>query len=82
MNESSTFSNFSGLKPNKTKFEIVGIAVLNAGQVALCNMKCVNLNSETVKILGAHFSDSKNLKQDKNFCKHIVKIETFKNQDG
>ena len=29
MNELNTFSNFSGLKPNKKKHEIVGIGVLN-----------------------------------------------------
>ena len=31
MNELNTFSNFSGLKPNKTKCEIAGICVLNEG---------------------------------------------------
>ena len=59
MNELNIFSNFSGLKPNKTKCEIVGISVLNGVQVALCGMKCVNLNNETVKILHAHFSYNK-----------------------
>ena len=36
MNELNTFSNFSGLKPNKTKCEIVSIGVLNVAQVAFC----------------------------------------------
>ena len=72
MNELNTFSNFSGLKPNKIKCEIVGIGVLNGVQVAPCGMKCVN--SETLKI---HFSYNKNLEQDKNFCEHIVKIENI-----
>ena len=56
MNEINICSNIWGLKPNKTKCEIAGIGVLNGVQVALCCMKCVNLNNETVKILGAHFS--------------------------
>ena len=56
MNELNTYSNFSGLKPNKTKCEIAGIGVLNGVHVALCGMKCVNLNKEIVKILGIHFS--------------------------
>ena len=73
MNESSTFSNFSGLKPNKTKFEIVGIAVLNAGQVALCNMKCVNLNSETVKYLVLIFQIVKILSKIKIFASILSK---------
>ena len=43
MNELNTLSNFSGLKPNKTKCEIAGIGVLNGTQIALCAMKCVKL---------------------------------------
>ena len=77
MNELNTFSNFLELKPNKTKYEIAGIGVLNGVQEALCGMKCVNLNNETVKILGIHFSYNKNLEQDKNFSKHIAKIESI-----
>ena len=77
MNELNIFSNFSGLKPNKTKCEIAGIGVQNRVQVALCDMKCVNLNNKTVKTLGAHFSYNKNLEQDKNFSEHILKIESI-----
>ena len=77
MNELNIFSNISGLKPNKTKCEIAAIGVLNGVQVALCGMKCANLNNETVKILGVHFSYNKNLEQDKYFSKHILKIESI-----
>ena len=77
MSELNTFSKFSGLKPNKTKCEIAGIGVLNGVQVTLCGMKCVNLNNETVKILGVHFSYYKNLEQDKKFSEHILKIESI-----
>ena len=73
MSELNIFSKFSGLKPNKTKCEIAGIGILNRVQVALCGMKCVNLNNETVKILGVHFSYNKNLEQDKNFSEHLSK---------
>ena len=45
--------------------------------MALCVMKCVKFNNETVKILGVHFSYSKNLEQDKNVCKYFVKIENI-----
>ena len=76
MNKKNTFSNFSGLKPNKTKCEIAGIGVLNGVQVALCDMKCVNFNDETTQILGVHFSYNKNLEQDKKCWEHIVKIES------
>ena len=40
INEFNTFSNFSGLKPHKTKCEIAGIGALNGVQVALRGMKC------------------------------------------
>ena len=40
-------------------------------------MKCVNLNNETVKILGVHFSYNKNLEQGKPIGEHIVKIENI-----
>ena len=53
MHELNNFSNFSGLKLNKTKCEIADIGVFNGVQVALCGIKCVNLNNKTVKILGA-----------------------------
>ena len=77
MSELNIFSNISGLKPNKKKCEIAGISVLNGVQVALCGMKCVNLNNETVKILGVHFSYNENLEQDKKCSEHILKIESI-----
>ena len=61
MSELNSFLNFSGLKPNKAKCEIARIGVLNGVQVALCGMKCVNLNNETVERLGVHFLYNKNL---------------------
>ena len=63
MNELHSISNLSGLKPNEAKCEITGIGVLNGVQVALCGMKCVNLNSENIFVV--HFSFNKNLEQDK-----------------
>ena len=41
------------------------------------DMKCVNLNKETAKILGVHFSYNKNCEEDNNFSEHIVKIENI-----
>ena len=75
MNELGTFPDFSRLKPNKTKCDNAVIDVLNGVQVALCGMNCVNLNNETLKILGVDFSYNKNLEQEKSFCEHIIKIE-------
>ena len=38
-------------------------------------LKCINLMTETVKILRFHFSDNKTLQQENNFKKHISKID-------
>ena len=75
MNELNTFSNFSGSKPTEKKCEISDIGALNGVQVPVCGMKCVNLNNETLKILGVHFSCNKNLEQDKIFSELFFKIE-------
>ena len=53
------FSQFSGLKPKKSKCEIAGIAVLKGVKVALCGMRCVNLHEDTIKILEIHYSYNK-----------------------
>ena len=50
------FSQFSGLKPNKSKCEIAGIDVLKGVKVTLCGMRCVNLHEDTIEILGIHYS--------------------------
>ena len=75
MSELNIFSNFSALKPNKIKNETAGIGVLFGVEMALCGMKCVNLNNETVKIVGVHILYNKNFELDKNFCEHIAKLE-------
>ena len=54
------FSYFSELKPNLTKSEITGIGVLKAVQVAVCGMRCIDLNVDTLKILGPISLISKN----------------------
>ena len=53
------FSTFSGLKPNKSTCEIACTCVLKRVQMALCGMECVNLKTNTTKILGIHFSYNK-----------------------
>ena len=77
MNDLNIFSNFSGLKTNRIKYQIAGIGVLNGVQLALCGIKCVNLNNETVKILGINFSYNKNIEQDKTFSEHILNIKSI-----
>ena len=52
MNIFDTFSRFSGLKPSETTREIASIGALKGVQVALCGMRCIDLVSNIVKILG------------------------------
>ena len=70
------FSQFSGLKPNKSKCELAGIGVLIGVKVALCGMRCVNLSEDTIKILGIHYSYNKQLEND-SFKKYVAKIENL-----
>ena len=44
------YSFFSGLKPNKSKCEKVGIDALKGVQMAICGIKCVYLNTNKIKI--------------------------------
>ena len=50
------FSKFSGLEPNLTKCKVSGIGVLKEVHVAVCGMKYINLEIDTMKILGIYFS--------------------------
>ena len=69
MNQLNTYSNFSGLKPNKTNCET------DKTNVAPCGMNCVNLNN--FSNLGVHFMYNKNFEQDKTFCEHVIKKENI-----
>ena len=69
------FSYFSGLKPNLTKSEIAGIGVLKGVQVAVCDMRCIDLNVDMLKILGTHFSYNEKLKEKKNFYKIVTDMQ-------
>ena len=66
-------SQFSGLKLNKSKCEVAGIRVMKAVKVALCGVECVNLLTNTIKILGIYFSCNKKL-DEMNFLDQITKL--------
>ena len=38
-------------------------------------MRCVNLHEDSIKILGFHYSYNKQLENDENFKKYVVKIK-------
>ena len=50
------FSKFSGLRLNILKCEVAGKGSLKGVKMAVCGIKCIDLTTETIKILGAHFS--------------------------
>ena len=62
----------SSLKTNIAKCEIEGIACLKSVQMALCGIKCIDLTTETIKILVVHFSYNHKLQIRKNFVKSIT----------
>ena len=59
------FSNYSGLKSNISKCEIAGIGALKGVHAAVCGLNSVDLTSDTVKILGVHFSYDKEIQNEK-----------------
>ena len=61
------FSKFSGLKPNISKCEVAGIGSLKGFKMAVCGIKCIDLTTETIKILYIFtFSYNRKLKTKKN----------------
>ena len=71
------FSNYSGLKSNISKYEIAGIGTLKGIPVAVCGLKSVALTSDTVRILGVHFTYSKEIKNKKKVYKVILGIQNI-----
>ena len=43
--------------------------------MAVCGIQCVDLVSDTIKILGTHFSYNEKLKEERNFCLIIANIQ-------
>ena len=67
---------YSGLKLNASKAEICGIGAKRGDTVDLFGAKCINLENDTIKILGIHLFYDKNFLDDKNFFTIITKIES------
>ena len=43
--------------------------------MAVCGLRCIDLNIDTSKILGTHFSYNEKLKEEKNFYSIITDIQ-------
>ena len=67
------FSLFSGLKGNFSKCEIAGLGLgsLKGVLEAACSLKSINLTTNTIKILGVHFSYNSTLKVQNNFLDSV-----------
>ena len=55
-NTFTTFSRYSGLKPNREKSETAGIGMLESVKVTVCVMKFIDLWNNTIKVTRIHFS--------------------------
>ena len=69
------FSYYFVLKPNLKKYEIAGIGALKGVQVTVCGLRCIDLNNDTLKILGTHFSYNGKLKEEKKIYKTVTDIQ-------
>ena len=67
------FSTFSG--HYKSKCEIAGLGALKGVKLANCEMECIDLMFNAIKILGVYYSYDKNLENQENFINLVLKIE-------
>ena len=67
-------SKFSGLKPSILKYEVADICSLKKVKMVVAAIKCFDLTTETIKILGAHFSYNQKL-QIQKFVKSITNMQ-------
>ena len=69
------FSLFSRLNTNFSKYEIAGLGSLKGVLEAVCRLKSINLTTDTIKILGVHFSYNSTLKVQNNFLDTVKSIQ-------
>ena len=78
------FSDFLRLKPNTSKCEIAGIAVLKGVQTAICGMRYNDLRNEAIKIFGIYFSWHQKINDEKkkkhNIISNIQGVQNLKNE--
>ena len=43
--------------------------------MTVCGMRCIDLNIDTLKILGTHFSYNEKLRVEKNFYKIVTDMQ-------
>ena len=75
LNNLNIMSQYSGLKINKSKCEVAGIAGVKGVKEALFGVECINLLINAIKVLAIYFSYNKNLENEKNLLDHITKLQ-------
>ena len=75
MNAFDKFSLFSGFKLKKGKCEIVNIDALKGYHCYSCGTDCIDLTKKAIQNLSTHFLYNKKLENEKNFIRHVRKIE-------
>ena len=71
----NNFSKYAGLNLNKSKCKIAGIGAKRGALVALCGMESIDLLSESVEVLGIHYSYNKKIQGIKNYLSIIEDME-------
>ena len=66
---------FLGLKANFSKCEIAGLGSLKGVSEAFCDLKTINFTTDTIKILGVHFSYSGTLKVQNIFLDTVKSMQ-------
>ena len=61
------FKQFLSLKVNFEKSDLCGIGAMKGVEGAFCGVNCLNLLSDSIKILVVHFSYSQSLHNDRNY---------------
>ena len=69
------FSIFLGLKANFSKCKIAGLHSLKGVLEAVLGLKSINLTTESIKILGVHFSYNDTLKVQSNFLDTVKSVQ-------
>ena len=70
---------FSGLKLNLAKCEIAGIGALKGVQVAVFNMRCIDICNQAIKILVTYFLYNSRIKEECNFLKIVSSVQIVLN---
>ena len=70
---------FSSLKVNFERSDLCDIGAMKGVEGAFCGVTCLNLLSDSIKILGVHFSDPQSLYNDRNYLTILKSLQEVLN---